>query len=306
MSTNQVPSNIAEIIEQKRAAVKEAQRHKEEAERLEAEALTAKGKAIYEEFIQQALSEVPDFMRPYYVTPSPADEPDYGRLANGWDDLRYTQLLFSVPGLSKIKLSSRDKTWKCEYAYESKQYWDGEEHIWTEPAINFPRDHGWDKDLEYTLALAHKQMVEYQRFVEEYEAGEKERAEQWKKEQEKRQEEKARMEANFAAGQREKQAAEQAERDEANALFDAIKDDPIAVHMLKAFVFLRDERSTFEQRLEQADEAIYSIENRWSNRAAELRRQADEADRRAEDERRRLQDDLDDAEKKLKKAERGW
>ena len=76
--------------------------------------------------------------------------------------------------------------------------------------------------------------------------------------------------------------------------------------MLKAFVFLRDERSTFEQRLQDADETMSSIENRWSNRAEELRRQADDADRRAEDERRRLQDDLDDAEAKLKKAERGW
>jgi hypothetical protein len=93
---------------------------------------------------------------------------------------------------------------------------------------------------------------------------------------------------------------------EEQALFDAIKNDPVAVHMLKAFILLRDERSAFEQRLEEMGDEMYGMENRWSYKAAELRRQADDAQRRANDELRRLENDLDDAESKLKKVQRGW
>lgn len=93
---------------------------------------------------------------------------------------------------------------------------------------------------------------------------------------------------------------------EEQALFEVIKNDPIAIHMLKAFILLRDERSAFEQRLEEMGEEMYGMENRWSRKAEELRHQAEYAERRARDEQSRLQSDLDDAEAKLKKAERGW
>jgi hypothetical protein len=93
---------------------------------------------------------------------------------------------------------------------------------------------------------------------------------------------------------------------EETALFNAIKDDPIAIHMLKAFVLLCDERNAFEQRINEMDEFMFGIEERWSRRAADLRRQAEDIERRAQDEQYRLQSDLDDAESKLKKAQRGW
>jgi len=51
---------------------------------------------------------------------------------------------------------------------------------------------------------------------------------------------------------------------------------------------------------------MYGMEDRWSRKAADLRRQADEYQRHAEDEKSRLQSDLDDAESKLKNAKRGW
>jgi hypothetical protein len=48
------------------------------------------------------------------------------------------------------------------------------------------------------------------------------------------------------------------------------------------------------------------MEERYSNRLAELRQQNEAAERNAQYEKDRLQSDLDDAESKLKKAERGW
>jgi hypothetical protein len=105
--------------------------------------------------------------------------------------------------------------------------------------------------------------------------------------------------------QRENEALEEKQRSGEQALFDAIKNDGIAIHLLKAFVLLRDERSNFEQRLNEADESLYWIDERWSRQAADLRRQAEDADRRAADEKAQLQNVLDDVESKLKKAIRG-
>jgi hypothetical protein len=107
---------------------------------------------------------------------------------------------------------------------------------------------------------------------------------------------------------RKQEQAEEALRQasEEKALFDAIKNDPIAVHMLKAFVLLRDERSAFEQCIEEMGDEMYGMEDRWSRKASDLRRQAEDAQRRADDDRRRLESDLDDAEAKLKKAQQGW
>jgi hypothetical protein len=54
---------------------------------------------------------------------------------------------------------------------------------------------------------------------------------------------------------------------------------------------------------------MYSMEEHWSRTAANLRRQADEAEHRAADEKSRLESELYDTEEKLKKAERqnrGW
>ena len=65
----------------------------------------------------------------------------------------------------------------------------------------------------------------------------------------------------------------------------------------------------FEAQVADANNSMYSMDERWSRKAAELRRQADDAQRRAEEERNRassIEDDLDDAQKKIKKMERGW
>ncbi len=108
--------------------------------------------------------------------------------------------------------------------------------------------------------------------------------------------------------ERKQKQAQEATRQasEEEALFDAIKNDPIAVHMLKAFVLLRDERSVFEQRIEEMGDEMYGIEDRWSRKASDLRRQAEDIERRARDEQSRLQSELEDTEERLRKIKRGW
>jgi hypothetical protein len=300
------PAEIEAIIERKRQALLEEKHRKEEAERREREETEAIGRAKYDEYIQASMLKVPEYLRRHV---SPTDNvPDFYRIGKGWENPS-DWLYFQVPGLARILFApqAKDNPWKYQNAHPGEtRYWEGET-IYVEPSLSFSdRQYGWTDDVEYALGMAQKNMKDYQQYVAEYEARQEEIEQDEASRRNEKQEAVARetdLEAKYQAEQEAKERQEQAEE---AALFDAIKNDPIAIHMLKAFVLLRDERNNFEQRLENADEAIYSIENRWSRRAEELRRQADDAERRAEDDRRRLQDDLDDAEAKIKKANRGW
>jgi hypothetical protein len=299
MSTNLVPSNIAEIIEKKRQGLLEERQRKEEAEKREREAAEAIGRAKYDEYIQASLLKVPEYLRQYVVPTN--DVPDFYRIGKGWETPN-DWLYFQIPGLAKILFAPQAKeiAWKYQTAspYEQRYGFDGEA-IRIEPSLNFSeRQYDWTDDLDYALGCAHAELQKYQKFVEEYATKQEEISKL--DEQRKVMDQAREAKEAFVDAQREREQTE-----EQQALFNAIKGDPIALHLLKAFVLLRDERSTFEYQLENSDSALYNMEERRSRKAADLRRQAEEAERRAEDERYRLQSDLDDAEAKLKKAARG-
>lgn len=303
MSTNLVPSDIAEIIERKRQTLLEAKRQKEEADERERRITESIGKAKHDKYLQAALSKVPEYLH-QYIVPS-GEEPDLYRIGKGWEQPS-TWLFFAIPGLAKILFApeAKESPWRYQTASPSEQKYgyDGDV-IHVEPSLSFETGgYGWTDDIDYALGCAHAQLQKYQKYLDEYIAKQEEIA----REAEQRAADSAKKEARTQEAQARRDLEQQQEQAEEQALFEAIKADPIAIHLLKAFVLLRDERSEFESRLESADEAIYSIENRYSRRAEELRRQADEVERRANDERSRLQSDLDDVEAKLKKAERGW
>ena len=303
MSTDQVPSNIAEIIEKKRQALLAEHQAKEEKEKRERDEAEAIGKAKYDEYFQASLLKVPEYLRQYVMPGN--DEPDYYRIGNRWETPN-DWFYFEIPGLAKILFApnAKGEAWKYQTAspYEQRYGYNGET-IYVEPSLSFSdRQYGWTDDLDYALGCAHAELQEYQKYVEEYAAMQDEIA----KLAEERQASVEAKEARDQERQARQELEKQQEQAEEQTLFDAIKNDAVAMNLLKAFVLLRDERSSFEQRLEDADSSLYNMEERHSRRASQLRHQADEAERRAEDERRRLQDDLDDAEAKLKKAERGW
>lgn len=56
-TTVQPPTVIAEIIERKRQALLEERRQKEDAQRLELEALETEGKAQFDTYIQESISK---------------------------------------------------------------------------------------------------------------------------------------------------------------------------------------------------------------------------------------------------------
>lgn len=290
--SNQIPEEVITLI----GAYEEAQRIEKENKEREQQRLTeetnAKGKAIVDGWIEKAFQNIPKWLRQYYV--SEASNFDFHRVIQGWDHEKDMVLSFNIPGLAQIQF--RNGEWRSETSGWNRGYEDAE------PYIHFGRDCYWRSSLEATLVVAKGVMQEHQNNLIQYEA---EQARYFKQAAED-----AQLEEQIGKKiQEEKEKQMEAEQAEEDALFQALKNDPVAIHMLKAFVLLRDERSTFEQRLDEMGEEMYSIENHYSRKAADLRRQADEAERRAREEQSRLQSlqsDLDDAEAKLKKVQRGW
>lgn len=289
---NQIPSEVIEII----AQYKEKQRIEEEQKNLEKqrieEEIYTKGKSIVDQWIENAFQSIPTWLHKYYVPNGKSV--DYDRVVKGWDHEEDFVLMFKIPGLAQIQF--KNNAWRSELCGWNRGYESDE------PYMHFTNNSYWRSSLEATLSIAKKEMEEHQNNLIEYES-EQVRAY-------KRNAEEAELEEQIGIKikkeQEEKRAAELAEE---VALLQALKNDPVAIHMLKAFVLLRDERSNFEQRLDDIGEELYSIENHYSRKAAELRRQADEAERRAKDEQSRLQNELDDAESALKnarKSNQGW
>jgi hypothetical protein len=290
----QIPSEIEDIILEKKFAIEQEHHRKlEEDARAQAE-LILSGQLKFAEYFKQSLTKLPEWIRPYVNLTDHA--PDYERIGKGWDRVEGIDLYISIPGLATIIFDPQKGQYRSAVAHWHNASWE------EEPRIVFGNSSYWRNDLEYTLIEAQREFQEYQKDLAQFAIAREEKAREWARRDE--YEKAAEARAAEAAAKREiEQAKEKAEE---QALFEALKGDPIAMHLLKAFILLRDERSTFEQQIYAADEAAYSIENRWSRKAEELRRQAAEAERRAEDEKSRLQSDLDEIEAKLKKSQRGW
>jgi len=204
-------------------------------------------------------------------------------------------LFFDIPGLAQIAFDPQKDQWRAQSANWFPT-WNSEPHL------EFTNSSYWRSTIEVVLIEAQHALEEYQEYLAQYAEQKEERARQA--------EEYARKQQANEDYQREteirnelKQAKQMAEE---QVLLDELRSDSVAMAMLKALVMIRQERATFEAQLEDANNSLYSMEEHWSRKARELRRQAEETQRHAEDEKYRLQDDLNDKEAKLKKAERGW
>lgn len=292
---NQVPQEIQNVIDQYEKEIEEKKLSEDIAKATELLESEKKGKAIYDEFLNSSLLLVPEWIRPFLDTNI---EIDFHRIAKGWDRTENMVLNFDIPDLAGIKFSPSKNQWRCASAIFPRSY----EYGLGAPYISFTDSSWWRESLPATLKIAKEVMAEHKENLAKYELDllEDEKRRVRAEEQEaQRQAEQKKLDALFELKQ-------QKEVSEQDALFDAIKDDAVALNMLRAFVLLRGERSHFETRINELDETLYFVEHDWSRRASELRRQADEAQRRADDEKRRLQSDLDDAESKLRKTKRGW
>jgi len=286
-----VPTEIAEIIEQKKLAMQAKQEKDEGIKAEKRKALIETGREKLRLVIIETKSSVPEWLWKYDVTEITFGDDDLERIGDGYNKLDYIWLQFHIPGLAPIEFRTGD--WRSARAYMSWR-----EYGTDLPELGFNNSSYWRSDLEYTLIEAEQELQSFAQLQKEYQ--EKIAGEQRYAEQNTRREEDANA----------RRAAEQTIREtEERELFNVFKDDPVAINLMKAFLMINQERSTFNAQLEDANETMYSIEERWSHRADDLRHQAEHAQRMADEERDRvssLQSDLDDAKNKLKKAQRGW
>lgn len=288
MSSELIPQDIQALIqiaEEERDQERVAAEYKQAAEKKD---ILEKYAKEIKELLEKVQHLIPDVLFPYLeledINPSDYEVAWYERV-----------LEFNVPGLAPIAMVFNiDK--EDEATFESWMLagvdtfeWDSETDLYKKAGFSFR--HG-----RYERQKADKTNIRQVLWA----------AKDCAREKEERQIQLDKDTIRYLKKQERQQQEKSLQVAEEEALFNALIKDPVAIHMLKAFVLLRDERSMFEQRIEEMDGEMMSMEDRWSRKASDLRRQADEAERRARDEQSRLQNDLDDAESKLKKVQRGY
>jgi len=290
-----LPDHVAILIEQKRLAMEAKQKQEELEKHEERDAFIQSGRELLRASITESLKAVPEWLHEYDVTESTWNDDSLESIGQRPKTMSDLDLIFHIPGLAPIKF--RFDLDQCKWC-SAQSYTNWREYGPELPKLGFNNNSYFRSDLEFILIEAEQELESFVLAQQEYQ--EKIAQVQFHEEQEaKRQEE---IDA--------RRASEQTIRDtEERELFNVFKDDPVAIHLLKAFLMIHQERGMFESQIEDANETMYSIEERWSRRAEDLRRQANDAQRRAEEEHDRVRDiqnDLDDAEAKLKKAQRGW
>lgn len=293
--TEIIPNEVLDIIEAEEERRIDEILQKKQAEEAERLANIEKGRPILAEWVERRRCGLPDWAQAYF---SASDDDDTLEKAGAYGHQGGIEAVckLEIPGLAPIavKLVCGGTSKECfQYVIPGAHY-DNSDWDLAEPCYwwggNYPTG---TLSLEEALVVAkHKaELLEKKR-------------EQYRQDCEARNCEKERS-AEAAQVQSVEKAVEQ-EKDEAEFLMSMLRDDPVAIHLLKAFLAIRQERSMYEERISEADEALYSTEERWSRRAADLRRQAQEADRHAEEERIRASDLEDDLAKAEKKEKRGW
>lgn len=288
----QVPEEIEKVIVAKKAELARQEEERNRAIEAERRQNIDKGMLALLEALNAGLALVPEWIRSYDATLQSWSEDEIerlGRSLRGPDS--YFRLRFQVPGLARIDFSPNMKAWMTQTAFGNQ--WGDEK-----PELIYHRDSAWRPDLEYTLVEAKKAMADYLEMMAQYE--QRHQA----------------MESAHQIGEyvdekiaAEREAEAQEEKDQVAELLEALRADPVAVILLEAFVKIREERRSFEAQIASMTENIESIDASMSQRVEHLRRDLRDANNRIqeeEDQTRRLKSDLDDRERRLKKAERGY
>ena len=106
----------------------------------------------------------------------------------------------------------------------------------------------------------------------------------------------------------EKAAIIAAERNEIDRLLAALRVDPVAVNLLKAYLAISAERESLRQTIAELNDSMESQEHYHSEAMGRASRKIEESEGKARDAQREAEDarrEAEDAEAKLKKAKRG-
>ena len=288
MNIQELIENGKEAIQIERALTEERRREAEEQERREQERETA-------ELHQALMKTVPEILRPF-VDLSAIELQPYAL------DRSFP---VRIEGCTEIRVRCvrrgrrDDDTWQLAgyivYLPIKNQHPDSFEVDWE--GMRFGSD-----DLEKvvgTAALAFERGQQMQAKLDVQRAKCEAQRAAWAREQENRE-----MELECERAQ---------ERDEREAEFERmlgiVRQDPMALALLRAFIIAREDSGRLKARLSSMDDMVSSIERRYQERLETAQREAQSVADQARDLERRAWDAEEKArklEKEAKRAERGW
>ena len=266
-------TSIPPIIQEKLAEisaslqVRQAQAEQDEKQRLQTEQQTRLRQ--FESFKASVLPLLPDYIHPYIV---PYEESDYG------GNTTSSVLLVSIDGLAPMRISFQFG--KLEWV-EAAQVWIDEDYI---PSWHWPgwpnRYQGSQEGLEMALLQAKSQ-------AERFAKAQNEEADSQRK-----------------AAEKELSARNQAaaEQEESSQLMRVIEADPVLLHMLKAFLYIDQQRGNFYRQIEHAQEWGDFTERHLTQKLETVQSRLAETRREVEDGQSRLYALEDDLEREKKKS----
>ncbi len=239
MSIGSIPEGIELIINAEVARINKETAEKEEKERINDQQRIERGRAYIRAYVDRELEFVPEYLREFYHHLNDKDrDPDqlaylYGQENESQDVNR--DLVFYIPGLAPIVYDVYNESLGCFTAHENNEL---DCAVWGDWRNAYRRH---DR-VETVLVIAKEEFDKYQsiqlRFDEQKEARRKRELESQRRD----------YEHSVMAD-----AMEEVDEMEDEVLFNAIKDDQVAIFMLKAFLAIRQERSSFEQRIMGAE-----------------------------------------------------
>lgn len=239
MSIGSIPQNIEFIINEEIERINKEQAEKEEKDRAEYQQRLERGRAYIKAYVDREMEFVPVYLREFYhhLNQSNRDVDELAHLygkENESGDINL-DLVFYVPGLAPIVYDVQNESLGCFHAFvndeESCATWGD----WRNSYRRFDR-------VETVLAIAKEEFDKFQKI--DFEFGQEE--EKWRERELKKQR------RDYERSVMDDAIEEVKEMDD-EVLFKAIKDDQVAMCMLKAFLAIQQERRTFEQRIDGAE-----------------------------------------------------
>ena len=235
MSVGAIPEPIAEIVNAEELRIVEERKENEEKKEREKNLRSDRGRAYIDQYVDSKLALVPEYLRPFYLYLR--SDRSYEDLALAWGAENENSdigldLVFYVPGLAPLVLEVKTGVLSCYIALSNDEDDCAAWGDWP----NACRRH---KRPETVLAFAKEEFEKYQEIERKYE------------------EDRERVRLQHVAKQAKafeenaiNAAIEEVEKSEEWELFNAIKHDPVAVQLLKAFVLTQQERNSFQQQIE--------------------------------------------------------
>ena len=218
---NEIPQNIAVIIDIEAARQAEEAQLNREREAVEYQERVEKGRKFLAAWIADQIKDAPDWIKPYFTRIHQSNFTDdaFAHLYGSGTSVTPDQdLIFEIPGLAPIVWNVRDQNFAC---FKAQRNYEVDEAVWADWRNAYLRA----PTIPALLVRAKAEFITYEESVRHFELR-KQKSYQMSVEREAKEIEEGKK----------IEAYQEQERNEDARLFEEIKSDPIALAMVKAYL----------------------------------------------------------------------